>query len=27
MESQSNNPLHGKTLEMIVRQLVDYYGW
>lgn len=24
---QPNNPLHGKTLEMIVRQLVDQYGW
>lgn len=21
------DPLHGKTLEMIVNQLVDYYGW
>ncbi|HEY8935184.1 MAG TPA: VF530 family protein [Cyclobacteriaceae bacterium] len=26
-ESQPNNPLHGKTLEMIVTHLVDYYGW
>jgi uncharacterized protein (DUF2132 family) len=26
-ESQVNNPLHGKTLEMIVQFLVDYYGW
>jgi len=24
---QPNNPLHGKTLEMILRQLVDHYGW
>ncbi len=24
---QSNNPLHGKTLEMIVTHLVDMYGW
>ncbi|MBK6345323.1 MAG: DUF2132 domain-containing protein [Bacteroidales bacterium] len=27
METQSNNPLHGKTLDMIIRELVDYYGW
>jgi uncharacterized protein (DUF2132 family) len=27
MENQPNNPLHGKTLEMIVTHLVDYYGW
>jgi uncharacterized protein (DUF2132 family) len=25
--SQLNNPLHGKTLEMIVSYLVEYYGW
>lgn len=25
--SQSNDPLHGITLEMIVTQLVDRYGW
>jgi uncharacterized protein (DUF2132 family) len=25
--NQPNNPLHGKTLEGIVRQLVDHYGW
>lgn len=25
--SQANNPLHGKTLEMIINALVDYYGW
>lgn len=23
----SNDPLHGKTLEMIVTYLVDKYGW
>jgi uncharacterized protein (DUF2132 family) len=27
MESQPNNPLHGKTLEMVVQFLVDHYGW
>ncbi|NOU19574.1 MAG: DUF2132 domain-containing protein [Bacteroidales bacterium] len=27
MESQPNNPLHGKTLESILNYLVDYYGW
>ncbi len=26
-ETQPNNPLHGKTLEMILQQLVDRYGW
>ncbi len=25
--SQKNNPLHGLTLEKIVTQLVDSYGW
>jgi len=25
--SQVNNPLHGKTLEQIVKSLVEYYGW
>jgi uncharacterized protein (DUF2132 family) len=25
--SQDNNPLHGKTLEHIVKSLVEYYGW
>ena len=25
--SQPNNPLHGITLEMIITQLVDQYGW
>ena len=24
---QANNPLHGKTLEMILNELVDFYGW
>jgi len=24
---QSNNPLHGKTLEMILNHLVELYGW
>ncbi len=24
---QPNNPLHGKKLEMILNELVDYYGW
>jgi len=27
VNSQSNDPLHGITLEMIVTQLVDRYGW
>ena len=26
-ENQPNNPLHGKTLEMIVTHLVNHYGW
>lgn len=26
-EEQKNNPLHGKTLEMILIHLVDKYGW
>ena len=25
--AQKNNPLHGITLEMILNQLVNYYGW
>lgn len=25
--TQLNNPLHGKTLEMILNELVDEYGW
>ena len=24
---QPNNPLHGITLEMMLRQMVDRYGW
>ncbi len=24
---QANNPLHGVTLEQIVTQLEDHYGW
>ena len=24
---QKNNPLHGKTLEMILIELHNYYGW
>lgn len=27
MENQPNNPLHGITLEKILTQLVDHYGW
>lgn len=27
MSSQPNNPLHGKTLEMILNELVAEYGW
>ena len=27
MESQPNNPLHGKTLEMVINFLVSHYGW
>lgn len=26
-DQQTNNPLHGKTLETILKKLVDYYGW
>ena len=26
-KEQPNNPLHGKTLEMILVHLVDLYGW
>lgn len=26
-EAQSNNPMHGVTLESIVVKLVEYYGW
>lgn len=27
MSEQPNNPLHGKTLEAILTELVDQYGW
>lgn len=27
MQQQANNPLHGKTLETILNELVAYYGW
>jgi uncharacterized protein (DUF2132 family) len=27
MESKNPDPLHGKTLQMILNELVDYYGW
>ncbi|TXK48056.1 DUF2132 domain-containing protein [Pontibacter qinzhouensis] len=27
MEEQKNNPLHGITLEQMLVQLVDYFGW
>lgn len=27
MNTQAKNPLHGVTLEQIILQLVDYYGW
>lgn len=27
IQPQSNNPLHGITLEMIVTTLVEHYGW
>ena len=26
-DTQANNPLHGLTLEMILTQLVERYGW
>lgn len=26
-QEQPNNPLHGKTLEMILNYLVEKYGW
>ncbi|WP_017731656.1 VF530 family protein [Nafulsella turpanensis] len=26
-EEQPNNPLHGKTLEMILNHLVAHFGW
>jgi uncharacterized protein (DUF2132 family) len=27
MDEQPNNPLHGITLETILKKLVEYYGW
>lgn len=27
MDAQKNNPLHGKTLENIVTQLEQHFGW
>ncbi|PWK79376.1 uncharacterized protein DUF2132 [Mucilaginibacter oryzae] len=27
MQQQPNNPLHGKTLEAIITELVAHYGW
>lgn len=27
MEAQPDNPLHGLTLEMILNELVNCYGW
>lgn len=27
LQEQKNNPLHGKTLEFILKQLVWHYGW
>lgn len=27
MQQQPNNPLHGKTLESILNELVAQYGW
>ncbi len=27
MEQQPNNPLHGVTLETIVKELAAHYGW
>jgi uncharacterized protein (DUF2132 family) len=27
LDPQPNNPLHGITLEMILTQLVERYGW
>ena len=27
MTTQPKNPLHGKTLENIITELVDAYGW
>lgn len=27
MENHPNDPLHGKTLEFIVKELVSFFGW
>jgi len=27
MNGQANNPLHGITLETIITELYDFYGW
>ncbi|MRI32439.1 transporter [Endozoicomonas sp. OPT23] len=27
VQAQPNNPLHGITLEKVVTQLVEHYGW
>ncbi|MDE3253493.1 MAG: DUF2132 domain-containing protein [Bacteroidota bacterium] len=27
MENHPNDPLHGKTLEFIVKELVAFFGW
>jgi uncharacterized protein (DUF2132 family) len=27
MQQASSDPLHGKTLERIVTELVDFFGW
>lgn len=27
MDTQVNNPLHGKTLQVILEYLLDAYGW
>ncbi len=26
-DSATKDPLHGKTLEMILKELVEFYGW
>lgn len=26
-DEHKNNPLHGKTLKIIITELVDHYGW
>jgi uncharacterized protein (DUF2132 family) len=27
METKTKDPLHGKTLEQILNELLDFYGW